>query len=85
MYLLRHVFASCQVKLKVRLPRLLSPSLLVNLIVLIDAGARPFDNFESVMFETQGQDFNTVMGAISSNNPRWGIMNVTMRFKRGSN
>jgi len=31
----------------------------------------------------RGEDFNTVMSAIGSNNPRWGINDVTLEFQRG--
>jgi ferredoxin len=45
-------------------------------------GARPFTNFDRVMFDASGQDFDTVMGAIASNNERWGIMDVVLEFSR---
>ncbi|KAK9817816.1 hypothetical protein WJX72_002663 [[Myrmecia] bisecta] len=45
-------------------------------------GARPYDNWERIMFDCTGQDFKTVMSAISSNNERWGIFNVTLELLR---
>lgn len=45
-------------------------------------GQRPYDNFETVEFDCAGQDFNTVMAAISSNNERWGFFTVTLTLRR---
>ncbi len=45
-------------------------------------GATPYTNFDRVMFDASGQDFDTVMGAIASNNERWGIMEVVLEFAR---
>ena len=45
-------------------------------------GQRPYDNWETVEFDCVGQDFTTVMSAIASNNPRWGINTVTVTFER---
>eukprot|EP01025_Chloroclados_australasicus_P058873 TRINITY_DN7437_c0_g1_i2.p1 TRINITY_DN7437_c0_g1~~TRINITY_DN7437_c0_g1_i2.p1 ORF type:complete len:214 (-),score=10.24 TRINITY_DN7437_c0_g1_i2:174-752(-) len=44
--------------------------------------ARPYTNWEKVEFDCQGQDFDTVMKAISSNNERWGFNTVDLKFKR---
>lgn len=43
---------------------------------------RPYDNWDKIMFDCTGQDFKTVMSAIDSNNPRWGINDVTLVLKR---
>ena len=45
-------------------------------------GDRLYDNWETVEFDCQGQDFNTVMAAIGSNNERWGINKITLTFRR---
>ena len=34
------------------------------------------------MFDCAGQDFDTVMSALDSNNPRWGINKVTLVLQR---
>ena len=34
------------------------------------------------MFDCEGQDFGTVMSALDSNNPRWGINKVTLVLAR---
>ena len=36
------------------------------------------------MIDVRACDFDTVMGAISSNNPRWGILDVELELERGS-
>lgn len=73
-------------------------------------GDRPYDNWEVVMFDCRGEDFNTgdghammlhpqrqglsagnrcsrallaVMSALGSNNPRWGINEITIELQRG--
>jgi ferredoxin len=45
-------------------------------------GATPFTNFERIEFECADQSFDNIMGAISSNNPRWGITDVTLELMR---
>jgi hypothetical protein len=45
-------------------------------------GQRPFDNFEKSMMKCVGQSFDTIMSAISSNNPRWGYTTVDMVILR---
>ncbi|MEW5302274.1 MAG: hypothetical protein WDW36_005075 [Sanguina aurantia] len=45
-------------------------------------GDTPFNNWDTINFPCEGQDFKSVMGALKSNNPRWGIFNVTMEFKK---
>jgi hypothetical protein len=45
-------------------------------------GQRPFDNWDRVMVPAENMDFDTVMNAISSNNERWGIMDVVLEFQR---
>mmetsp|Transcript_13932 Transcript_13932/g.42039 ORF Transcript_13932/g.42039 Transcript_13932/m.42039 type:complete len:213 (-) Transcript_13932:333-971(-) len=45
-------------------------------------GARPFDDWEAIMFTCDGEDFDTVMAAIGSNNERWGIREVTLEVSR---
>ncbi|KAK9842698.1 hypothetical protein WJX74_000829 [Apatococcus lobatus] len=45
-------------------------------------GKRPYTNWEPIMFDCTGQDFKTVMSAISSNNDRWGIFDVTLELRR---
>ncbi|CAG9466788.1 unnamed protein product [Pedinophyceae sp. YPF-701] len=47
-------------------------------------GVRPYTNWQRVMFDCRGVDFNTVMSAIGSNNERWGINDVYMEVVRGS-
>ena len=44
-------------------------------------GARPYENWECVEFNCEGQAFKMVAGALKSNNPRWGIRNVTLTFR----
>jgi len=41
-------------------------------------GQRPYTNWETIEFDCHNQDFDTVMSAIDSNNPRWGINTVTL-------
>lgn len=43
---------------------------------------RPYDNWDTIMFDCVGQDFDTVMSALDSNNPRWGINTVTLVLQR---
>ncbi|CAL8462458.1 g1991 [Coccomyxa elongata] len=45
-------------------------------------GQRPYDNWEKVMFDCDGEDFDTVMAAIGSNTERWGIFSVSLVLKR---
>lgn len=45
-------------------------------------GERLYNNWETVMFDCKDQDFKTVMTALKSNNARWGILDVTMEFRR---
>jgi hypothetical protein len=45
-------------------------------------GTTPYDNWEPVLFNCRGVDFDTVMRAIESNNPRWGINTVTLEMER---
>lgn len=45
-------------------------------------GQRVYDNWETIEFDCEGQDFNTVMAAIGSNNERWGIKTVTLTLRR---
>lgn len=45
-------------------------------------GQRPFDNFEKSMMSCVGQSFDTIMSAISSNNPRWGYTTVDLVILR---
>lgn len=47
-------------------------------------GQRPYDNWETIMFDCENQEFKTVMSALKSNNERWGFMNVTLVFRRPS-
>lgn len=47
-------------------------------------GDRPYDNWEQTMFDCRGVDFKTVMVALESNNPRWGITQITLELQRGS-
>ena len=46
-------------------------------------GRRPYDNFEESMIDVEGLKFETVMGALKSNNPRWGKTSVTLVVRRG--
>ncbi|KAI8469298.1 MAG: hypothetical protein J3K34DRAFT_522286 [Monoraphidium minutum] len=45
-------------------------------------GARPYDNFDSVMIDTEDLAFKTVMAALKSNNDRWGVKTVTLVVRR---
>lgn len=45
-------------------------------------GSRPYDNFEKVMTNCEGAGFDTVMGAIGSNNERWGYTTVDLIIRR---
>jgi hypothetical protein len=45
-------------------------------------GQRPFDNFEKSMMTCVGQDFDTVVQAIASNNARWGYRTVDLVILR---
>lgn len=45
-------------------------------------GQRPYDNWETVNFDCRGQKYETVMAALSSNNPRWGINQITISLER---
>lgn len=45
-------------------------------------GQRPYDNWETVLFDCKDQDFKTVLAAIGSNNERWGINKVTLELRR---
>eukprot|EP00892_Ulva_mutabilis_P002348 jgi/Ulvmu1/12113/UM084_0039.1 len=45
-------------------------------------GDRPFDNFNRSMMSCIGQDFDTVMNAIASNNERWGFRDVEIIILR---
>lgn len=45
-------------------------------------GARPYDDWEAVMFPCDGEDFQTVLAAVRSNNERWGIKEVTLEVSR---
>lgn len=45
-------------------------------------GQRPYDDWDRIWFEAEGQDFKTVMSAIGSNNERWGYNSVDLRLKR---
>eukprot|EP00197_Chlamydomonas_leiostraca_P008785 CAMPEP_0202865750 /NCGR_PEP_ID=MMETSP1391-20130828/6334_1 /ASSEMBLY_ACC=CAM_ASM_000867 /TAXON_ID=1034604 /ORGANISM="Chlamydomonas leiostraca, Strain SAG 11-49" /LENGTH=166 /DNA_ID=CAMNT_0049545627 /DNA_START=147 /DNA_END=647 /DNA_ORIENTATION=+ len=45
-------------------------------------GQTLYTNWDKVMFDCEGQEFNTVMSALKSNNARWGIMDVTLVFRR---
>ena len=45
-------------------------------------GQVPFDNFEKSMMSCVGQSFDTVMSAISSNNPRWGYTTIDLIILR---
>lgn len=47
-------------------------------------GQRLYDNWETIMFECEGQSFDTVMAAVGSNNERWGINKITLRLLRPS-
>ncbi len=45
-------------------------------------GARPYDNWTEVWISTEGLEFDTVMAALGSNNPRWGIFNIELELER---
>ena len=41
-------------------------------------GARPFDNWTVVMFPCSGSPFEQILAALRSNNPRWGIKEISL-------
>lgn len=45
-------------------------------------GQRPYDNWETVYFDCRGKQYETVMAALTSNNPRWGITTITLGLKK---
>mmetsp|Transcript_8857 Transcript_8857/g.18927 ORF Transcript_8857/g.18927 Transcript_8857/m.18927 type:complete len:164 (+) Transcript_8857:48-539(+) len=45
-------------------------------------GQRPYDNWERVEFDCEGQAFSTVMSALKSNNSRWGFNDVILTFRK---
>lgn len=45
-------------------------------------GQRPYDNWETVYFDCRGKKYETIMAALSSNNPRWGINTITLGLKK---
>ena len=45
-------------------------------------GQRPFDNFQKVMTKCEGAGFDTVLGAIRSNNEQWGYRSVDLVIRR---
>lgn len=47
-------------------------------------GEKLYTNWETVMFDCEGQDFKTVMAALKSNNGRWGINDVTLVLRKGA-
>lgn len=46
-------------------------------------GQRPYDNWETIWVDTRGLQYETVMSALRSNNPRWGINTITLELLRG--
>ena len=54
--------------------------LLVSLLPL----PRPYTNWERQFIDVSVVDFDTVMGAIGSNNERWGIKDVELELERGA-
>lgn len=45
-------------------------------------GQRPYDNWEVIEFDCEGQDFKTCMTALRSNNERWGKMDITLVLRK---
>jgi hypothetical protein len=45
-------------------------------------GQRPYENWEKTMLDCTGVGFDTVMGAIRSNNSRWGYTSVDLVLSR---
>lgn len=45
-------------------------------------GARPYVNWTEVWIPTEGLEFDTVMAALGSNNPRWGIFTIELELER---
>jgi hypothetical protein len=43
---------------------------------------RPYDNWQEIWVDTRGLKFDTVMSALSSNNPRWGIFTIELELER---
>lgn len=46
-------------------------------------GARPYDNWERIWVDAVGLQYETVMSALSSNNPRWGISSIELELEQG--
>jgi hypothetical protein len=47
-------------------------------------GQRPYDNWETVWVDARGLQYETVMSALRSNNPRWGINTITLELQKVS-
>lgn len=45
-------------------------------------GQRPYDNWETIWVDTRGLQYETVMSALRSNNPRWGIRTITLELQK---
>ena len=45
-------------------------------------GARPYDNWERIWVDAVGLRYETVMSALSSNNPRWGISSIELELEQ---
>ena len=45
-------------------------------------GARPYDNWERIWVDAVGLQYETVMSALSSNNPRWGISSIELELEQ---
>lgn len=45
-------------------------------------GARPYDNWETIWVDTVGLRYETVISALTSNNPRWGISSIELELER---
>jgi hypothetical protein len=51
--------------------------------VAVGYGARPYDNWERIWVDAVGLQYETVMSALSSNNPRWGISSIELELEQG--
>lgn len=45
-------------------------------------GQRPYDNWETIWVDARGLKYETIMSALRSNNPRWGISTITLELQK---
>ena len=44
-------------------------------------GARPYDNWQEIWVDCRRLKFDTIMAALASNNPRWGIFSIELELE----